>query len=134
MKKCKRDRPGYTPLSAKSSNKTSDALAKRLYNEFEIRICATGIRKLRLRDFIRLDRPDTANPIEIAADAFLYVALDRNNEYVRDPRILESCLAFLEAEVRKAPTLGELHHLRSLLDEKPANPGAIRQWFADTYR
>ena len=121
-------------MSAKSSDKTSDALAKRLYNEFEIRVCAAGLRKMRLRDFIRLDRPDTANPIEIAADAFLYVALDRKNEYVSDPRILESCVAFLDAEVRKTPTLDALRHLKSLLDERPANPGAIRQWFADTYR
>lgn len=134
MKKCKRDRPGYTPLSAKSSNKTSDALAKRLYNEFEIRICATGLRKLRLRDFIRLDGPDTADPVEIAAEAFLYVALDRNDEYVSDPRILESCLAFLDAEVDKEPTLDALRHFKSLLDKRPANHNAIRQWFADTYR
>jgi len=95
---------------------------------------AADLRKSGLRDFISFDRPDTDDPVKVAADAFLCAAIDSRQEYVCDSRIIESCIAFLETEIQKAPTVEALHTLKALLDAHPADPAAIRQWFADTYR
>ena len=85
-------------------------------------------------DFLRQDRPETDDPVEMACEAFVCLAM-RDGGLARDPKpILAAVVAFLAQHTRIWPAADQLRELKAILDAEPCPPDEIRKWSRAVYR
>jgi len=112
----------------------ADRLAKALHPFLSSKIPMACLKSLGWFDFLSNDRPDTGDPIEMAAAAFLYLSVEADGSWSQQTAVLTGILAFLHTRTGKSPTSVDLLDFKSLLGLKPIQPKTIADWFERVYR
>ena len=78
-----------------------------------------------------------ADPVEMAADAFLYIGLDDDDRWTKQPELIYATVAFLRGHLRLPqghPRGRDYMELRCILDKVPVDRCELRQWFYNAFR
>lgn len=89
------------------------------------------LRRIGLHDWLSSEHPETNSCVEMAAEAFIYLAVEHDPGAT--PLVLSGAFAFLEAEGYQYPSEGAMRDLAALLAERPVDLDGIRYWFADVF-
>ena len=84
-------------------------------------------------DFVNVDRPDTANPVDMACEALIYTCVSGDEVWNRNAPVIINILAFLKEKTSKLATTQQLLELRRLLEKVPVPVDEVRNWFKAKY-
>jgi hypothetical protein len=111
----------------------ADRLAKSLHPFLSNKVGPAELKALGWFDFLSEDRPETADPIQMALAALLYLSLDEDCSWNAQKAVLTAILAFLHQKTRRAPTSIDLADLRKLLESCPVDQSVVASWFDRVY-
>ena len=112
-----------------ASSSPGDRLAKALHPFLAQKASVQILKSLGWFDFLSNDRPETSDPIEMAATAFIYLSIEDDGTWNGQKQILTAVIAFLHTGTRKLPTTQDLADLKHILQSGPVNPGHVNDWF-----
>lgn len=119
---------GLTTPSARPLVPEADRLAQRLHLFLAIDFPFEELRERGIFDFIRYDRPDTDDPVEMARKA-LFEMFAEADRHIR-LHALRRLLAFICSESGCAmPDAAALERVVKLLKANPWDQAAIGAWF-----
>jgi hypothetical protein len=111
----------------------SDRLAKRVALALATQLPARQSRELGIHDFVSHDHPDTSDPVEMAAEAFLYLCSSESARLDCRAPVLTAVLEFLWDEIERWPTEGDLKRLAPLVRQSPFDADEVRRWFHSVF-
>jgi hypothetical protein len=111
----------------------ADRVAKGLHRYLGADLPAGELRELGWYDFLGGDRPITADPIEMALAAFLYLGVSEAGKYRMTDKLLALVCGFLLEMTGRVPTPEQTGDLDRVLAADPLDLGAVKGWFRTTY-
>ena len=116
-----------------ASSSPGDRLAKALHPFLAQKAIPQVLKALGWFDFLSNDRPETADPIEMAAAAFNYLSIEDDGTWNGQKQILTAVVAFLHAHTRKSPTSQDLSDLKKFLEADSVDLHHIKNWFQQVF-
>ena len=112
---------------------TPDALVKKLHIALGAAATYQQLGRLGWFDFLKFDRPDTTNPIEMAREAVHCLRTDDDGKWHGNTAIVSAVFAFTFSLCGSSPTDQQFAELLSILKTSVRDRNPIDAWFAKVF-